>query len=189
MIKNIVITLKLSNIKEFKIKAWVILLFLITPWFWQLQLPKDLLNTHITQDISESRKNVDWKRGKIKEAPFNFIFLNWPSEFLSGRLQAVMENLSIENYFFSGHPRERVDIEEKQKFSPFQLILFIIGLFNPRIKRYGKRLLVYFLVVLFLSAIFKWRSFSQTILFAPFFIFIMALGLEKIYLILKWRKL
>lgn len=167
---------------------WIILTSLITPWFWQVQIPKNLLNSYIKEDITTSRQNVDWKRGKTQDFSLNFIFLNWPSEFLSSRLQIVMENLSLENYFFAGHPRERIDVVEKQKFFPFQLIFFIIGFLNKKIKKYWRYILGYFLIVLLLSALFKWRDLSQTILFAPPFIFIMALGLEKACAFLKWRR-
>ena len=96
-----------------------------------------------------------------------------------------MENLDIGNYFFAGHPRERVGIVEKQKFFFFQFVLLLIGFTNKKIKKYKKFLVLYSLTALLAVFIFKWRTFEETVFLTIPFIVVMALGLQKIF---SWRK-
>ena len=50
-----------------------------------------------------------------------------------------MESMDIGNYFFAGHPRERVGVKEQQKFFFFQFILLIVGFTSPNLKKYKKK--------------------------------------------------
>ena len=104
---------------------------------------------------------------------------------MGDRLAIVMENLDLGNYFFAGHPRERVGIEEKQKFFVFQFILFVIGFTNAEIRKYKKFLFCVSGALLIAVFLFKWRTFDQTIFASIPLILIMALGFRKV---LSWSK-
>lgn len=166
-------------------KKLIIVILLLTPWFWFMKFPTNLFNFNYKKDIKDARLMVEWERGKIPIKFANVFFSNWPIKIVSQRTEIVLENLDIGNYFFSGHPRERVGIEEKQKFFFFQMILLVIGFTNKNIKKYKKFLILYSLALLFLVFIFKWRDFYQTFPLSVPFIVVMALGLEKV---LKWPK-
>lgn len=168
-----------------KMKTWVIVVLLITPWFWPLSLPRNLFEVHLENDIKEAHTKTEWERGKLPNSPVNTVFLNWPEIFVNQRVSVVVENIDIGNYFFSGHPRERVGIEEKQKFFFFQFILLLVGLTNPRLKKYMRFLVIFSLVALAAVFIFKWRSFEQTLPLSVPFIVVIALGLERIS---RWPK-
>ena len=164
---------------------WIILTVLLTPWLWSLPVPKDLFRINFREDIEESRTNVVWKRGKVDPSPLAVYFVNWPREVVNRRLSVVMENLDIGNYFFAGHPRERVGVEERQKFFFFQFLLFIIGFTSPHLNKYKKFLVVYSGLALLAVFIFEWRSFTQTLPLAVPLIVLMALGLRRM---MTWPK-
>ena len=167
---------------------WIIITAILTPWLWSLPVPKDMFRINFREDIQQSRQNVVWKRGKVTPLPLTVFFLNWPRELANQRLSVVMENLDIGNYFFTGHPRERVGVEERQKFFFFQFLLFIIGFTSPYLNKYKKFLVVYSGLALLAVFIFKWRSFEQTLPLAVPFIVLMALGLRQIIIRQKkWR--
>lgn len=166
-------------------KKLIFIILLITPWFWSLKFPSDLFKINLRGDIKEARLMVEWERGKIPIKFSNVLFSNWPMKIISQRLDIVLENLDIGNYFFSGHPRERVGVEERQKFFFFELILLIVGFTNSNIKKYKKLLIIYSITSLLFVFIFKWRSFYQTLPLSVPFIILMALSLEKV---LKWPK-
>ena len=160
--------------------ALIIILVFLSPWFWHLRIT-NFFYLSINQDIQSAKEEAHLKRSHVLNNNLSPLFLNWPTEFLRDRLQIMMENLDIGNYFFSGHPRERGGVFEIQKFFMFQLVLLVIGLTNSKLRNFGKFLIIYSLCILLLSAIFKWREFDKTIFFMPPFILIMALGLEKIF--------
>jgi len=166
-------------------KKLIIVIFLLTPWFWFMKFPKNLFYIDLKKDIKEARMVVEWERGKISNKTTNVLFSNWPLKLISQRLEIVLENLDVGNYFFSGHPRERVGIIEIQKFFFFELILFIIGFTNSNIKKYKKFLIPYSAGALLFVFLFKWRSYYQTLPLSVPFVVVMALGLEKV---LKWPK-
>lgn len=160
---------------------WIIVTILLTPWFWAHPIPKNMFDNGIGREIQESRANVTWERGKLDPSALSTYFLNWPREVLNKRLSVVLENLDIGNYFFAGHPRERVGVEERQKFFFFQFILFVVGFTSYHLSKYKKFLLVYSTLALFALFIFQWRSFEQTLPLAVPFIVLMALGLRKAF--------
>ena len=164
---------------------WIIVTLLLTPWLWSLPVPKDLFRVNFREDVQESRTNVTWKRGKVAPSPLTVYFINWPKEAVSQRLSVVMENLDIGNYFFAGHPRERVGVEERQKFFFFQFLLFIIGFTSPHLNKYKKFLAVYSGLALLAVFIFEWRSFTQTLPLIVPFVVLMALGGRQI---ITWQK-
>jgi len=166
-------------------KIWFIVALLITPWFWSFPVPRDLFAVDFVKDIKDAHTLTEWERGKIKPSPINRLFVNWVGKFVNKRLNVVMENVDIGNYFFSGHPRERVGVEEKQKFSIFQLILFLLGLFSPNLKKYARFLIIYSLSALLAVFIFQWRTFEQTVFLSIPFLVVIALGLERVYLFFK----
>lgn len=161
-------------------KIWFFLAVILTPWFWFLRLPKNFLNTDIKNDVADARLVVIWERGKVGNSLAGKLFSNWPVVFLRRRTAIVMENLDIGNYFFSGHPRARVGIEEKQKFFLFEFLLIMVGLISPSLKKYGKFLIYYCLVILLADFIFKWRGHNETILFSVPFLLLVSLGMERV---------
>ncbi len=166
--------------------VWILITVLITPWFWSLPLPKNSLDINFRKDVEVAKSSVTWQRGKVPSPTLaDKLFLNWPTEIVNQRLTIVMENLDIGNYFFAGHPRERVGIVEKQKFFFFQFVLLLIGFTNKKIKKYKKFLVLYSLTALLAVFIFKWRTFEETVFLTIPFIVVMALGLQKIF---SWRK-
>ncbi len=158
-----------------------LLVILLTPWFWYAPIPKEMFNLELNKDIQQARTEVVWERGKVQPGPLNSIFINWPTKFVAQRLAVVMENLDIGNYFFIGHPRERVGIEEKQKFFVFQLVLMMVGFTSKSIKKYKNFLLTTTSVLLLFVFLFKWRDFNQTIFLSLPFILVMALGLQRVF--------
>lgn len=174
----------MNKIIKNDLTKWIILICLLTPWFWHLSIPNNLLNWKISEDITRVHQNVQWQRGKLN--PSNSIFLNWPLFFIGERMNIVFENLDIGNYFFAGHPRERVGVLEKQKFFFFEFILFLIGLTNSEIRKYFKFLAIYLSLVLTATFLFKWRDFSQTIFMSVPLILIMAQGAQKLAHHKKW---
>ncbi len=148
-------------------------------------VPTDMFKLDLTSEVRQSRAVVTWERGKVTHSNLDLFFLNWPLEIVNKRLSVVMENLDIGNYFFAGHPRERVGVEERQKFFFFQFLLFLIGFSSPYLKKYKNFLIIYSGVALLAVFVFQWRSFEQTIPLAIPFIFLMALGLKQVF---AWRK-
>jgi len=163
----------------------IIIVVLISPWFWSFSPPTNLFQINIQKEITEAQGNTTWKRGKVSPSPIDKLFLNWPKEIISRRFSIVMENLDIGNYFFAGHPRERVGIVEKQKFFFFEFIFLIVGLTSVELKKYKKFLIIYSLLMLLGVFIFEWREFNQTIFLSVPFIIVMALGLKKILFLAK----
>lgn len=173
-------------VKNNILALFIILVTILSPWFWHIK-PVNLFELSIEKDIKSAKQIAHEQRADIKNNSFSRIFVNWPTVFLKERINIIMENLDISNYFFSGHPRERVGVFEIQKFFFFQFILLLIGFSNPKIRSFGKFLIIYSLVVLCLTFIFKWREFDKSLLLAPPLILIMALGFEKIFnLQKKW---
>jgi len=183
---------KKNVLKEFfqnqSLISCLFLTIIITPWFWFLRPGKIFFNPEFKKDIQEARLTVIWERGETSNTFPTTLFSNWPVVFIRRRLVIVMENLDIGNYFFAGHPRARVGVEEKQKFFFFQFLLLLIGFTNPKIKKYAKYLLGYLAVVLLADFIFKWRGFNETFLFSVPLLLVISLGMEKIFqLPKKWR--
>ena len=160
---------------------FIFLVIVSTPWFRSFSLPLNLFSINIPQEINEAKVLVDYQRGKISQIPINSIFLNWPSKIFYDRMGIVFENLDIGNYFFAGHPRERVGLIEKQKFQIFHLVLLIFGLFAKEMKKFAKFLIIYTTIILVLTFIFKWRDFNQTIFFSIPLILTMALGAKNVF--------
>lgn len=165
----------------FKMIFWILIIIILTPWFWIAPLPKNLFNFNLAKDVTEVKIEADWERGKISPSNFNRFFLNWPIKVVSERVGVVMENLDIGNYFFVGHPRERVGVVEKQKFFFFEFLLLVVGFTSKELRKYKKFLIIYSLTALLLVFLFKWRDFHQTVFLSLPFIVLMALGLKKIF--------
>ncbi|OGM15610.1 hypothetical protein A2985_04110 [Candidatus Woesebacteria bacterium RIFCSPLOWO2_01_FULL_43_11] len=164
---------------------WIIVTILITPWFWAHPVPTNMFKLDLRSEVQQARNTVTWERGKVEPSRLNTYFLNWPVEVVNKRLSVVMENLDIGNYFFAGHPRERVGVEERQKFFFFQFVLFIIGFTSPHLKKYKNFLIIYSGVAILAVFVFQWRSFEQTIPLAIPFVVLMALGLKQVF---AWQK-
>lgn len=175
----------LKNNLKTRVSVLIFVIVFLTPWFWSFPFPKDLFNLDLQKEIKEAHLLVEWERGKVSPSSLDVFFLNWPTKLIQQRLEVVLENLDVGNYFFSGHPRERVGITERQKFFFFQFLLLIIGFTSPDLKRYKKFLIIYSLIILSLTFLFKWRTFEETIPLAVPFVVVMALGLKQV---LGWSK-
>lgn len=183
-LKNYLFSLK-DKIKNNKFFLSLLIIVIFTPWFWSFPIPKNLFNLNLKNDLVRARNLVEWERGKINHSSFDVLFSNWPTKLIQQRLEIVLENLDFGNYFFAGHPRERVDLPEKQKFFFFEFLLLMIGLINKDLKKYLKFLIFYSLSGLLMVFVFEWRTFEQTVFLSPPLIVIMALGLEKVF---SWSK-
>lgn len=94
----------------------------------------------------------------------------------------IFANLDLNMYFFANHPRERGNISDFEKFSPFLIPAFIIGMLLS-IKNKNQILLSYFLFSLLISGIFSINSYLGPIFF---FVLICILSSQGIaYVIFK----
>ena len=75
-------------------------------------------------------------------------------------------NLDLNLYFFASHPRERLGIEEFQKYSPIFLPFFLIGMFYF-IYALLSKILIYSVPILLLSSLFSPSYNLGPVLFFP----------------------
>lgn len=75
-------------------------------------------------------------------------------------------NLDINLYFFKSHPRERLGIEEFQKYSPILLPFFLIGIFYFIYTSLSK-MLIYLVPVLLASSLFSFSYNLGPVLLFP----------------------
>lgn len=94
----------------------------------------------------------------------------------------IFANLDLNMYFFANHPRERGNISDFEKFSPFLIPAFIIGMLL-NIKNKNQILLFYFLLSLLISGVFSINSYLGPIFF---FVLICVLsGQGIVYVVFK----
>ena len=92
-------------------------------------------------------------------------------------------NLDLNLYFFTSHPRERVGVEEFQKYSPIFLPFFLIGVFYS-IYALLSKMLIYSVPILLLSSLF-----SPSYNLGPVLLFTVINLMITVGIILSWRKI
>lgn len=92
-------------------------------------------------------------------------------------------NLDPNLYFFKSHPRERLGVEEFDKYLPIFLPFFLIGVFYS-IYILSPSLLIYAIPVSLLSSIISSKYNLGPILFFPLINFMITIGV-----LLSWRKI
>lgn len=128
--------------------------------------------------------------GKLYKNKFSlFIYKNY--SFPLAKLQSnYFANLDPNLYFFASHPRERLGVEEFNKFFPIFLPFFLIGLFYCIYIKKGK-VLIYFLIISLVSMVVSPKYNLGPILFFPLISFMITAGimasLQKGLSILKRR--
>lgn len=94
----------------------------------------------------------------------------------------ISENIDINLYFFAGHPRERIGVNEFEKFPYIFLVPFLVGLYDNLNKR---KILLFFIGLLIplalLSVIGNKNQLGPVILF-PLFVLLIGYGFNIIYL-------
>ena len=105
-------------------------------------------------------------------------------------LQNIFYSLDPNLYFFRSHPREKVGIDEYEKYSPFVLPLFVIGVLFLIIHwRKYKSLILYFITAILLTGFIDPGYKLGPLLTFPFMNIILYLGLvasiPKIKLLFK----
>lgn len=94
----------------------------------------------------------------------------------------VFQNLDLNLYFFATHPRERLGINEFEKYYSITLPLFLIGFFIAIFKR---KLFIYFILGVLISAFLTSTLIIGPVLLYPFMNLSIVLGLKKV---LDFRK-
>lgn len=100
--------------------------------------------------------------------------------FVSKWQKNLADNLDPNLYFFAGHPRERLEVEEFQKFSFVFLPFFIIGIAILFQKKFNF-LITYFILTQLVSAFVFPGYFLGPILVFPFISVVVYLGLAKTF--------
>lgn len=105
------------------------------------------------------------------------IFQNKYMKLLNKYESRLSPLLDINFYFFASHPRERVGIDEFEKYSPLFIPFFIIGLIQV-VK--NKFLLISTLSVLIVAPLIDLDYVLGPVLLFPLFTAILAIGEERI---------
>lgn len=85
-------------------------------------------------------------------------------------------NLDPNLYFFNSHPRERLGVEEFDKYFPIFLPFFLVGFFYL-IYRPLYKIIIYFVAILFISVIISPKYNLGPVLFFPVINFIITVGI------------
>lgn len=129
--------------------------------------------------IPDVKITVDIQRELASSTPFSKIsgiFSNKYIESYRASEDLLFQNLDFGNYFFAGHPRERLGVTEIQKFYAIALFFIIIGFLN--IKKDLRWLLSsLFLLAASLSVFFRDPGPSTNFLILPVMVFLGATGL------------
>ncbi|NMD00333.1 MAG: phospholipid carrier-dependent glycosyltransferase, partial [Bacteroidales bacterium] len=106
------------------------------------------------------------------------IFINKITENYKQKEKIMFSSFDFGNYFFVGHPRERVGLEETQKLFIFMLPLLLIGIF--KIKDEKNILLLWTVLSLFLILLFEWQG-SETLLLSFPLVVLTSCGLISLF--------
>ncbi len=109
--------------------------------------------------------------------PFGVVFQNKYAESLNKYENNFSTLLDINFYFFASHPRERVGIEEFEKYSPLFLPFLIFGLIKV-VK--NKFTLISVLLILTVAAFIDSKYILGPVLVFPIFTAILAIGEKTI---------
>jgi len=114
------------------------------------------------------------QRRSYYPAPLGQLFENKPVYFFSKWEKNVFESLDLNNYFFAGHPRERLGVSEFKKFPFIYLPILLIGFFQT-IKKRHTFIFLYPIGSIFIISVFEVAGDSLFILF-PWFVVVLSEG-------------
>jgi len=182
LIGLIIVTLSilLVSVKSFKYKRIIILGLFLSSLFFQYQTTK--INNFSTLTADQIRI----QEVRFKQYPAEILGINFPlgywfemkheSYIIPGISKNLYENLDINQYFFGGHPRQRVEVEEFEKF-PYSFIpLFILGLLVIFSKKKLALKLLFLSSPLVLIALIGNKNLLGPFSLFPMFIFIIWQG-------------
>lgn len=106
--------------------------------------------------------------------------------FVSRYENKVLDLVDPNTYFFASHPRERVGMQEFEKFSYVMLPVFIVGLFELYKKQ--RKLLAIFVLVILLFGFWNANTKIGPLVFFPFIAVSIYLGLKRSYVFVKKYK-
>lgn len=99
-----------------------------------------------------------------------------------GRIQNnFFQSLDPNQYFFAGHPKERVGISEFEKFPYILLPFFVIGLVEAVRKKKNQFLFLAFIVPLIFYSFVGHKSLFGEFLFFPFLVICITKGLKAVF--------
>ncbi len=170
--------------KSFKYKKILIAIFILGLVFFQCKTTNPQSYTNLTAD------QIRIQEMRFKQYPPSIFGISFPlgywfemkeqSYIVSGVFKNFFENLDFNQYFLGGHPKQRVGIEEFEKFPYPFVILFILGLLKIFTSKRQIYSLVLFVPSIFVSLIGNKNIFGPFILF-PFFIFTFWYGFNQLY--------
>lgn len=96
-------------------------------------------------------------------------------------------NLDPNLYFFTTHPRERVEVNEFNKFFAIELVFFVVGMISI-MKNGNTTLWTYLILVSLVSGFIDPRFNLGPILFFPFITIVIFFGIEELLILLKLKK-
>lgn len=124
--------------------------------------------------------------GKIYTNRFSLSFFKDYSAPLYKLQQNFFSNLDPNLYFFKSHPRERGGVDEFEKYSPFFLPFFLVGILYCIYIPFRK-ILIYLLPILIIGSIISPSFYLGPILFFPIINLMITFGIIlSLKLILKF---
>ena len=136
-------------------------------------------------DIQQYNKRHEFYSNDLGKLYKNRFILTYFKDYnfpISKIQRNFFNNLDPNLYFFASHPRERLGIEEFQKYLPIFLPLFLIGMFHFIFAPVTK-ILIYLISVFLLSSIISPKYNLGPVLIFPFINLMITIGI-----ILSWKK-
>lgn len=147
---------------------------------------KSIFTTSSLENYTLENREVYFVRdfGKFYTNRFG-IFLHKNVSYPLFKIQKnLFYNFDPNQYFFAGHPRERADGLEFEKFSFLFLPFFLIGLFIS-LEKFTKREALLIAGIIFLSTFFNPGYSLGSLLFFPLLVCLISLGIERVIIWLK----
>jgi hypothetical protein len=186
LIIGILVTILSLTFYNKKIYISYLLLFLISALIFRQVYDKNIFLTSILENDGLEKEEVFFSKdfGKLYKNRIG-IYLHKSVGLPIFKLQKnLFYNLDPNQYFFAGHPRERANAVEFEKFSFIFLPFFIIGLYflvsEPIIS-----IIFFVMVTTFMSVFVNPGYILGPVLFFPILVYLISLGLEKTILWLK----
>jgi hypothetical protein len=180
--------------RSYTLALYIFILFLLV--FDTILLKSDFDNTLLTTSSTEI-SILNERHGYLAEGLGNIFTNKYVQHYYkdyslaTGKyLRNIFYTLDPNLYFFRSHPREKAGIDEYEKYSPFVLPFFVIGiLFTIIYYRKYKSLIIYSIFATFLTGFISPSYKLGPILMFPFINIILYLGfitsIQKIKLLFK----
>lgn len=130
-------------------------------------------------DIQQLNKRHEFYAKGLGKVYTNRISLTYLNKFnlpLSKLQSNFFSNLDLNLYFFASHPRERLGVEEFEKYLPIFLPFFLVGFFYIIYVPLSK-ILIYLIAISLVSSVFSPNYNLGPILFFPIINFMITVGL------------